>query len=108
MNGDDKKFLDTRLIKLETLFKERWDVHDKRTGELSEYLNIKFNKINHALEHHIECFNNMIAELPCDTHKNDLSWIKIAINGIIGTLITVVIGIGIIFIRHLILNGTIK
>ncbi len=34
MNGDDKKYFNERLVRLETLFKERWDNHDKRSEEI--------------------------------------------------------------------------
>ena len=87
MNGDDKRFIDERLIKLETLFKERWNNHDKRSDEIWTEIreNIKDIKVD---------MNNF----PCDSVlekikgiNSKIAWLWIIVVGLIGTIIKVAI-----------------
>jgi len=57
MNGDDKKYLSERLVKLETLFSERWDNHDKRSEERWK-----------ELQGNIKAIFSKFGKLQCDVH----------------------------------------
>ena len=63
MNGDDKRFLDERLIKLETKFDERWTAHDKSAAIRHECLDKKFSilfkKVDTILTRKEDCMNEM-------------------------------------------------
>ena len=45
MNGDEKKYLDERLIRLETRFDERWNAHDKFSTDHHRELDGKFDTL---------------------------------------------------------------
>lgn len=81
MNGEDKKFLGDRLLKLEVLFKERWDKHDKRSEIIWEELKKK-----------VEIVVEKVQLLPCDVHAIRFENMESNIGRLWG-LVIIVIGV---------------
>jgi len=82
MNGEEKN----RLTILETLFKERWDNHDKRSEEKWDFIAKQLRKLD---------------KLQCDIHHERMKGIngRVTLIWSMLVLITTVFGIAIKFMK---------
>lgn len=72
MNGDDKKFLEIRLTKLETQFDEKWLSHDKGAKDRAKTYCSKFEDMKETLKN----IMNRIQVLPCATNTEKIDNIE--------------------------------
>ena len=82
MNGQDKEFWEKRLTKLETLFYERWQAHDKRSEEIWTEIKGDIEKIYSYFDK-LQC---RLLKLPCHSMAIKVTLIMVAI-GFLYTLV---------------------
>jgi len=82
MNGEEQN----RLTIMETLFKERWNAHDKRSEEIWKKIEKQLDKLD---------------DLPCAVHKERMKGIngRVTLIWSMLVLITTVFGIAIKFMK---------
>ena len=79
MNGDDKKYLETRLTKLETQFHERWISHTNGAKERAKTYCNKFEDMKKELKHIFD----RLTTLPCSTNIEKISNIEKDVKSIV-------------------------
>ena len=80
MNGEDKKYLEERLTKLETSFQERWRFHDGGAVERSKIYSSKFEDVKDTLK----SIMDKIYVLPCATNTEKIDTIEGEVKTVIG------------------------
>ena len=105
MNGEEiVKEIDTRLVKLETRFEERWTNHDKQADDRQKATCIKLDDIKESIDKlnaefvsldkttilMVNTVNERITKLPCDRQAGLFSGITTQVKFIWGVLILMV------------------
>jgi len=68
MNGDEKKYLEMQLTKLEVQFKERWESHGREAKQRQNLYFEKFELIFAKLKE----LKDYFIKLPCLVHKEKI------------------------------------
>lgn len=87
MNGEQIiKEIDTRLIKLETKFEERWTAHNKQADEGRETICKKLDIISES----IKDIYKRVNDTPCLTHTEQIKSLSKGINWIWSVVLSTV------------------